>query len=166
MINEVELNVIKANAEIASTIAQWKTLQARKSSKGNVALPARLKDRSPAITNPAGFWSMALTENKEGQVEVSEIEQSLKLTAAKIKAGDSSFVIESGLGQVAWLSSLAIELKADADDQPVDSVARERLLRLSFRAQGAAAKLMLSIGVMSQISDNSSTLVNESSDEI
>lgn len=161
MDNQLEIDVLKANKNIASIVAQWGLEQKRKVSKGNVARPAILQDRSPAITNPAGFWAVALTNNGDGRVGELEIEQSVKLTAAKLEAGDISFVVESALGQIAWLSSLALEFKQDADNQPAESSARIRLLNLSLRAQGAAAKLMMSLGALAKIGESDSVIVSE-----
>lgn len=158
MENQREVEVLKANKEIASIITQWRVEQSRKVGKGSVARPARLQDRSPAILNPAGFWAVALANSGDGRVGEVEIEQAVRLTAAKVMSGDISFVVESALGQVAWLSALALEFKKDADNQPADSASRIRLLNLSLRAQGAAAKLMLPLIPVTQIYDSETVI--------
>lgn len=157
MESEAELKIIKANSEVASVISQWRVEKLRKTSI-DVARPSRLQDRSPAITNPAGFWSAALTST--GGISAVEIEQSVRLTAAKINTGDVSFVVESALGQIAWLSSLALEFKQDADEQPVESASRIRLLNLSLRAQNTAAKLMMSLGALSKVNAGESLVLS------
>lgn len=151
MKGKAEQQVREAHQEVALVMTQWRTLKAKASGR-DITYPANLKDKGSAITNPAGFWATALksTDSPKGTIE-----SGILLAAAKLRGGDLGFVLESGVGQVAWLSSLALELKADADSQPVESSARERLLRLSLKAQGAAAKLMLSLGVAAQMEGSS-----------
>lgn len=139
-----EQKVIDAHQEVALVLSQWRIAQAKDNNKG-IARPAQLTDKGSAITNPSGYWAMALTSTDNSK---AAIELGLLLAAAKLRAGDISFVVESGIGQIAWLSSLALELKEDADRQPVESAARARLIQLSLRAQVAVAKLMLSLGAL------------------
>ncbi|OIQ70483.1 hypothetical protein GALL_479050 [mine drainage metagenome] len=137
--------VLSAHRDAAAILAQWGVERSKVARGGGVRVPKTLKDRGAAIMNPAGFWARAL-EGSDSRPR--EIELGLKMAAAKLKAGDMAFVLESGLGQVAWLSALALELRGDADELPVDSAGRARLLALAMRAQGAAAKLMVSLGAM------------------
>jgi hypothetical protein len=154
MEGNAEQKVIEAHQEVALVLSQWRIAQAKDNNKG-VARPAQLTDKGSAITNPSGYWATALTSTESSK---AAIELGLLLAAAKLRAGDISFVVESGIGQIAWLSSLALELKEDADRQPVESAARARLLQLSLRAQGAAAKLMLSLGALAKMGDTHSIL--------
>lgn len=154
--------VLSAHRDAASVVAQW-SIERAKGTAGRVSVraPKTLKDRGAAIMNPAGFWSRAL-ESTDSQPR--EIELGIQMAAAKLKAGDLDFVLESGLGQVAWLSALALELRGDADSLPVDSAARGRLLALSLKCQGAAAKLVLSLGALVRLgTDNARncTVVDE-----
>lgn len=151
-----EQKVIDAHQEVALVLSQWRIAQAKDNNKG-IARPAQLTDKGSAITNPSGYWAMALTSTDNSK---AAIELGLLLAAAKLRAGDISFVVESGIGQIAWLSALALELKEDADRQPVESAARARLIQLSLRAQGAAAKLMLSLGALAKMGDDGSVLVD------
>jgi hypothetical protein len=153
--------VIAANREAAAVVAQWLIDRSRQQRSSTGILPRRLRDRGMSITNPAGFWTVALQSTDSNP---REIEQGLKLAAAKLQAGDIGFVIESGLGQVAWLSALALELRGDADELPVDSAARARLLALSLRAEGSAAKLMLSLGALLRLKDTSGVLIEAEQD--
>lgn len=148
MQENVEDKVRTAHGEIAAVVAQWRVERARESRRGGLASPAKLLDRGAAITNPAGFWGEALASTDSSH---AAIEHGVLMAAAKLRAGDLSFVLESGVGQVAWLSALTLELAEDANRQPIDSAARVRLLQLAMRAQGAAAKLMLSLGALASM---------------
>lgn len=143
--DDAQQAVLAAHRDAASIVAQWSIERAKNSGGSGGHTPRTLKDRGAAIMNPAGFWARAL-ESTDSRPR--EIEQGVRMAAAKLKAGDLDFVIESGLGQTAWLSALALELQGDADDLPVGSAARARLLALAMRAQGAAARLMLSLGAL------------------
>ena len=155
MEGKAEQQVREAHQEVALVMAQWRTLKA-KASKRDITYPANLKDKGSAITNPSGFWATALTSTDSPK---GMIENGILLATAKLRGGDLEFVLESGIGQVAWLSSLALELKNDADSQPIESAARDRLLRLSLKAQGAAAKLILSLGGLARMTTGDALLI-------
>jgi len=147
MREEVEQNVRAAHQDLATVLAQWRVYGAKRGAAG-ASHPGRMANRGEAIMNPAGFWAGALADPDSS---VEAIEHGVRVAAAKLRAGDLSFVFESGVGQVAWLSALALALAEDANSQPAGSGAHVRLLQLSMRAQGAAAKLMLSLGALARL---------------
>jgi len=142
---DAKQEVLAAHKDAAAVLAQWSIEPSKRAGRADVGEPKVLKDRGAAIMNPAGFWARALesTDSRPREVELG-----LKMAAAKLKSRDLGFVMESGLGQVAWLSALALELRGDADELPVDSAGRARLLALTLKCQGAAARLMLSLGAL------------------
>lgn len=154
--------VLEAHREVASILASV-AVQRSKELQTNGRSASRLRNREAAISNPSQFWGGWL-QSSDGP-DIESVAASLRLAAAKMKAGDMSFVYESGLGQVAWLSTVAVELKGDADKLPIDSPKRARLIELSMRAQGAAAKLMLSLGALSQLKDNSGVVIEAEQDQ-
>lgn len=147
--------VLSAHRDAAAVLAQWKIERSKSVRREVDANPKTLRDRGAAIMNPAGFWSKALASTDSRPLE---IEHGMRMAAAKLKAGDLDFVIESGLGQIAWLSALALELRGDADSLPVDSAARARLLALAMRAQGSSAKLMISLWALVRLGPDSTVV--------
>lgn len=160
--DERKQEVMAAHGMVAKLMAQVVVERARGAPKGTRLEPRKLKDRGSAILSPSAFWGRALAAT---ETELEDAALGIKMAAAKLKAGDLDFVIESGLGQVAWLSAVALELKGDADDQPVGSPARARLLALSMRAQGTAAKLMLSLGALVRVGPDGAIVVGDDGEE-
>lgn len=144
MAQDVKDSVLEAQREVTSVLARVAARRGRQESR-----VSKLRDRGAAISDPSRFWGMCLQSSETDDIE--SVASSLRLAAAKMKAGDMGFVYESGLGQVAWLSAVAIELKGDADQLPLESAQRARLIELSMRAQSAAAKLMLSLGALGRL---------------
>lgn len=160
MAHDSKETVQEAHREVAALLARV-AAQRFKQERSGVRSASRLRNRGAAISDPSHYWAGTL-QSSEG-ADIEEVAVSLQLAAAKMKAGDLSFVYESGLGQVAWLSTVAIELKADADELPLDSAKRARLIELSMRAQNAAAKLMLSLGALAKLRTENSILLESES---
>lgn len=144
MKKNAEEKVNEAHKGVAIVVTQLLAQRAKNNNRG----VAGLEDKGLSITSPRCFWAKALTRS---DIPKETIEQEIKLASAKLRAGDLEFIIESGIGQVAWLSSISLELKEDADRQSASSVARERLIKLSLKAQEAAAKLILSLGALAKM---------------
>jgi hypothetical protein len=135
--------VLEAHREVSTVLARVAAQRSRSSPK-----VSSLRDRGAAISEPARFWAGWLQSSESPSID--SVTAGVRLVAAKLRAGDIGFVYEHGVGQVAWLSTIAIELKADADKLPLDSPKRVRLIELSMRAQSAAAKLMMSMAALVQ----------------
>lgn len=153
---DVKNEVLAAHSEAASAISAFSIERAKRTGGGGSRnAPRMLKDRGAPVTNPAGFWAEALGSEES---RPREVESAIKLASASLKLGNLDFVLESGLGQVGWLSAMALELKRDADDLPPESAGRARLIALSLRCQGAAAKLMLSLGALVRLAPGGTVL--------
>lgn len=149
--NDKEIEVIEANREVASLVAQMKVKATQNvgSSNRHKSLP-EYSNKVQASEKPANFWAWALSSNEERSDHsgLDSMGLVIKMAAAKLRAGDTSFVFESCLGQVNWLSATAVELKEQADTLPLDSAKRSRLLDQSFKFQNSASKLLLSLGAL------------------
>lgn len=156
--DDLQNEVLSAHRDAAAAIAAIAIERSKRTGVRSRSVPNVLLDRGAPVTNPAGFWADAL-EGTDSRPR--EVEASIKLAAAQLKLGNLDFVIESGLGQVGWLSAMALELKKDADDLPVGSAERARLIGLSLRCQGAAAKLMLSLGALVRLGPEGTVLVGD-----
>src|SRR5450830_837918 len=142
MDSKLKEELTTVHCEIAGTLAQL-MIERSKNRSEVVARSSTGVRSSAAIMNPAGFWAEALAH---GDTEPGEIELGLRMAASKLKAGDMNFIIESSIGQVAWLSALALDIKTQADKLPSYAPNKPKLLAMSLRAQSNAAKLMLSLG--------------------
>lgn len=118
-----------------------------------------VRHRAAAILSPVKFWAASLLGDEPNSV--AAVEDGLRVTAAKLLAGDISFVSESILGQIAWLSSLTLDLQQKAAQPGISYSAQCRYIELALRAQAAAAKVMLSLSALAR-PQNMGSVINES----
>lgn len=136
--------LLDAHHEAARVVAQSRLVDLIEARRGrNRGTVVR---RGDAVLDPAKFWAAALSSGGT----LAQAEDGLRLAAARLKAGDTAFVIESATGQLAWLSALAVEMKEKAD-KAGSANAFNQFMALALRAQGAAAKLALSLAALNKL---------------
>ena len=68
----------------------------------------------------------------------------IRMTAAKIRAGDLSYVVESLLGQAVWLQALALRM-SDYAATVADPRRKAAIGHLLLKTQSTAAKILASL---------------------
>lgn len=144
---QTEVSQVVSNALLADLMA----------SRRGVSRSTVVRGGGAAILEPARFWAGSLVEGSDFQA----VANGLRIAAAKLMAGDTSFVMESCTGQLAWLSAFAVEMKAKADRPGIGASSQARYLTLSLRAQGAAAKLALSLAAMASVGPGGTVVVGD-----
>ncbi len=80
--------------------------------------------------------------------ERGDIARGIRMTAAKIRAGDRGYVFEALTGQAVWLQALALHL-GDVATTMQDNGRKVALCRLLLKVQAASAKTLASVAALS-----------------
>ncbi|MFH1814083.1 MAG: hypothetical protein ABIF28_07920 [Pseudomonadota bacterium] len=146
-----EQAIIAAQREavkVATAAKALSELEARRGSDGGVraitAQTSPLRSVEGLLRPGALFVSSAIGNMDQATIDAAEV--AVRLTAAQLGAGRTEWVFETAVGQSVWLSALALHLLSLAESAPPKQ--RLEYIGLALRAQGACAKLVLSIGAM------------------
>lgn len=147
-----EQDFIEAGQEMVKVAAEALRMQERDRRKHSLdgtraaTVQPSLQNRVESWLRPgARFVSSAMGIGMDSDT-VEAAEAAIRLTAAQLKAGRTEWVYETAVGQSVWLSAIALQLIEEARTVPPKRQAE--LIGLALRAQGACAKLVLSIGAM------------------
>ena len=100
--------------------------------------------RVARVLNPCRLFAESMAADV---ADVGDIERGLRMAAAKVKAGDMTFIHESLVSQALWLQNIAVDaLKMAEGGKRAADV--ERLAGLAIRAQAAAAKVLSSLAAL------------------
>lgn len=152
MNESTEQDFIEAGQEMVKVAAEALRMQERDRRKHSLdgtraaTVQPPLQNRVESWLRPgARFVSSAIGAGTDANA-IEAAEAALRLTAAQLKAGRTEWVYETAAGQSVWLSAVALNLIELARTAPPKRQAE--LIGLALRAQGACAKLVLSIGAM------------------
>ena len=107
------------------------------------------------LFNPGALYGQAAVRlaGSEGpdtdNVTVSEFELLMRMTAAKIRAGDRTYIIESLLGQAVWLQSLSTQISTYM--LKVNDKQKIALGGLLVKAQATAVKTLTALAGISSL---------------
>lgn len=139
-----ESEVIDAQQTIAQVVSQILVSKEARSNRFNGNMVK--VDGGGSVLDPCGWWAAAAST--ESEASPLDVANAIKLNAAKLQMGDMSFVVQSGLGQVAWLSAMSVNFANKANMHGVSYNQQGRYMDISLKAQTAAAKLMLALAAL------------------
>ena len=120
-------------------------------------VPMQVAALAGSLASPADCWARAAVGTLDGlniEDQATLVASSIKVAAAKLKAGDLDPAREALIGQAGWLGALAVRLEALAAEVPSEHGAaqeREGLIKLALRAADAAGKAMASAAALNAI---------------
>ena len=106
--------------------------------------------RAALLFDPAALYGRAALRlsGSEGpdtdNVTVADFERLIRMTSAKIRAGDRGYIVESLLGQSVWLQALAVRL-ADYMTAVKDERRKIALGNLLMKVQTTATKSLATL---------------------
>jgi hypothetical protein len=111
-----------------------------------------------AIAEPSLFWSGAVQLGGGADAEAQALQ--LRYAAARMQAGDFSFVRESLLGQASWLSTMAVRLGVEADAESRFDRAGP-MYREALRAQRQAGQALVQAAALNSIERDCGRIVQD-----
>lgn len=110
-------------------------------------------ERTTLLFDPAELYGRAAVKMASSispdtaDVTAGDIARSIRMTAAKIRAGDRSYIIESMLGMSVWLQAMAVSL-ADYGAGISDSRKKAALGHLLLKMEATSAKILASLAAV------------------
>ena len=146
------------NKEIAGVISEARSVEAVLYAGGRYEHGGAIGCRAGLLFNPAELYGSATaklcgaSDPDTDNVTREDIAQGIRMTAAKIRAGDRTYIFESMLGQAIWLQALALQL-SDYTATSSHMPAKVALGSLLLKMQAVAGKMLASLAGLSCLED-------------
>lgn len=120
-------------------------------------VPMQVAALAGSLASPADFWARAAVGTLDGlniEDQAVLVSSSIRVAAAKLKAGDLDPAREALVGQAGWLGALAVRLEAlaaEVQNEHGGAQEREGLIKLALRAAEASSKAMASAAALNAI---------------
>ena len=150
--------LLAVNREFASIVSEARGVGAavRAGGAANTVGADGGGDPVALLFNPAQLYGRAAAKLRAGigpdnDTEThTDIARGIRMTAAKIRAGDRAYIFEALTGQSCWLQALALQLGEAATREP-DYGRKVGLGRMLLKVQAAAAKTLATVSGLSAL---------------
>lgn len=148
-------NLLTINREFAGLVNEARTVSAAMGAGNRPNTGGAERDGDPValLFQPSELYGRAAAKLNAGgpdndSGERGNIARGIRMTAAKIRAGDRGYVFEALTGQAVWLQALALHL-GDVATTMQDNGRKVALCRLLLKVQAASAKTLASVAALS-----------------